>query len=152
MTMEVMTILTYCDGDRREMPAAPVVLTRTELGLLGGALGWPEADVATGGQRLAAAAKRYRPALQAAHLGAPDGDWWSGPPAPEDDTGDSGYWLGPALVRRIFATLSDPAARAALLAQPAARDVSEDRLIVCLQLLSQAVRRGMGVHFAHYLC
>lgn len=162
MTLESMTLLTYCDGERREQPRSQVLLTRWELILLGDALRWPIAEADTtvnGGRHLAEVARRYLPAEQHAHhLGAPDGDSWATHSEQgddhSDDHGDSGYWLDAAQVRRMFANLSDRATREALQQRLTNGQATPapDRLIVCLQMLSQAVQRGLGVHFAHYLC
>ncbi|GAB4198865.1 MAG: hypothetical protein OHK0022_18640 [Roseiflexaceae bacterium] len=161
MTLDSMAILTFCDGERREPPLAQVLLTRWELGVLGYALRWPLAgdDRVPGGRYLAEAAQRYAPAHAARGyaLAVPEGDTWvsSVPHDDEADTGDSGYWLDAAQIRRIFTNLSDLPARSAILAHATGgQPVSQppDRLIACLQMLAQATERGLGIHFAYYLC
>lgn len=158
MTMEALTLLTFTDGDRRETPVSPVVLTRWEISLLGCALRWPQADLeGRGGHYLAEAAHRFPRGGSPARLpAAPDGDTWTSVAAAHgEDDADSGYWLDAGQVRAIFANLGDPSTRSEILAWAARSQVPDprpDRLIVCLQMLSQAVRRGMGVHLAHYLC
>lgn len=142
MTIETLAILTFCDGRRRVAPISQVMLTRWELGLLGYALGWPATDdeKASGGQYLAQAARRYdAPTSTDDH----------------DDDPDTSFWLDSEQVRQIVSNLRDTTTREAIVNRAARMHTpagTPDRLISCMQMLSQAASRQTGVHVACYMC